>query len=324
MRGPRGRIPLLTSRRPCSGASPLTGQHIELGIAEHNLFLLLGALGLTRRAVGRHAPPHRHALRSLRDARAGRALPRAVLGRPVRGWPPRRPGVEPVPRRRRASVGDHPGHRHRAAGHRLLGAGVREGGGVDPAGRPRARMARGEGESLYFACPRGRWIRRWRRRRPPRSAPPCSRGLPAARCAWGARLGSRGQCGVPIFATGGHGAGGAGGRARAARGGDLASVFVANQPGPPPSGAAHGAGASSRPWCPPMRRTCPSCRCSTATPMGWPSGRRSAFRRCRWAWITSASPARAGGSLSSLRHRRPAIAAAARLLRSRPPRSTPG
>src|SRR5207245_6206173 len=28
------------------------GQHIELGIAEHNLFLLLGALGLTREMSG--------------------------------------------------------------------------------------------------------------------------------------------------------------------------------------------------------------------------------------------------------------------------------
>ena len=57
------------------------GQHIELGIAEHNLFLALGAFGLTARAVRRDAAADRHALRSLRHARARRALPRALRGR---------------------------------------------------------------------------------------------------------------------------------------------------------------------------------------------------------------------------------------------------
>src|SRR5438093_8375153 len=33
------------------------GQHIELGIAEHNLFLLLGALGLSRQLYGEPLPP---------------------------------------------------------------------------------------------------------------------------------------------------------------------------------------------------------------------------------------------------------------------------
>ena len=116
------------------------GQHIELGIAEHNLFLLLGALGLTRELGRRDALAHRHPLRSLRHPRAGRALPRALLGRALRGGghAVRR---EPVPRGRRASVGDHAGHRHRAARHHLLGARLRPRGGVDPARRARAHGA---------------------------------------------------------------------------------------------------------------------------------------------------------------------------------------
>ena len=56
-----------------------SGQHIELGIAEHNLFLLLGALGLSRELLGETSAADRHALRSLRHPRAGRALSRALL-----------------------------------------------------------------------------------------------------------------------------------------------------------------------------------------------------------------------------------------------------
>ena len=47
-----------------------TGQHIEMGIAEMNLVLLLGQLGLTLGLPARAAVPDRDALRPVRDARA--------------------------------------------------------------------------------------------------------------------------------------------------------------------------------------------------------------------------------------------------------------
>ena len=100
------------------------GQHIELGIAEHNLFLLLGALRSRARAVRRRAPADRDALRSLRHPRSRRALSRALLGLALR----RRGdavGREPLARGRRAPVRHHARDRHRAAGHRVLRAGVR-------------------------------------------------------------------------------------------------------------------------------------------------------------------------------------------------------
>ena len=49
-------------------ASP-KGQHLELGIAEMNLFLLLSALGPLAFALRRAAAPDRHALRSLHRPR---------------------------------------------------------------------------------------------------------------------------------------------------------------------------------------------------------------------------------------------------------------
>ena len=53
------------------------GQHIELGIAEMNLFILLSALGPLAFAVRRAAPAHRHALRPVH--RAGPRCPQLCL-----------------------------------------------------------------------------------------------------------------------------------------------------------------------------------------------------------------------------------------------------
>ena len=50
------------------GSNP-EGQHIELGIAEQNLFLLLGAAGLSHDLAGASDPADRHGLRSVRQSR---------------------------------------------------------------------------------------------------------------------------------------------------------------------------------------------------------------------------------------------------------------
>ena len=71
------------------GMSP-KGQHIELGIAEQNLFLLLGAAGLTPAMTGARAAAGRHGLRPVRQPRPrcadlcllpGCALPAGVARR---------------------------------------------------------------------------------------------------------------------------------------------------------------------------------------------------------------------------------------------------
>jgi pyruvate dehydrogenase complex dehydrogenase (E1) component len=56
------------------------GQHIELGIAEHNLFLALGAFGLSRELSGVPLLPIGTLYDPFRDARARRSLPRALRG----------------------------------------------------------------------------------------------------------------------------------------------------------------------------------------------------------------------------------------------------
>ena len=98
------------------------------------------------RAVRPDLAADRHALRSVHHARPRCALPRALLRRALhRGRHAVRRHA--VARGRRASVGHHARHRRRAAGHRLLRAGVRARGGVDPAGRT-ARGGRAARESL--------------------------------------------------------------------------------------------------------------------------------------------------------------------------------
>src|SRR5207245_2858562 len=94
-------------------------------------------------ALGRDAPAHRDALRSLRAARARRPLPRALLRREVRRGRDalrRQPGA----RRGRPPVGDHARNRGRAAGDRLLRAVLRAGGRVDPPRRA-PRTGRSDG-----------------------------------------------------------------------------------------------------------------------------------------------------------------------------------
>ena len=59
------------------------GQHIELGIAEMNLFILLSALGLSHTHQRRAAAADRHALRSVHRARPRCAELRLLPGRPL-------------------------------------------------------------------------------------------------------------------------------------------------------------------------------------------------------------------------------------------------
>ena len=61
------------------------GQHIELGIAEMNLFILLSALGLSHVDQRRAAAADRHAVRSLHRARPRCAQLRLLPGRPLHG-----------------------------------------------------------------------------------------------------------------------------------------------------------------------------------------------------------------------------------------------
>ena len=78
------------------------GQHIELGIAENNLFLLLAALGLQPRALRHAAAADRHGLRSVHRARPRCAELRLLPGCPLhaRGHAV---GPDPGAGRRRAS-----------------------------------------------------------------------------------------------------------------------------------------------------------------------------------------------------------------------------
>ena len=59
------------------------GQHIELGIAEQNLFLLLGAAGLAPALHGRAAAADRHGVRPVRQPRARCAGLRLLPGCPL-------------------------------------------------------------------------------------------------------------------------------------------------------------------------------------------------------------------------------------------------
>ena len=62
------------------------GQHIELGIAEMNLFLLLAALGLSHSHLRRAAAADRHAVRSVHRARPRCAELRLLPGRALHRW----------------------------------------------------------------------------------------------------------------------------------------------------------------------------------------------------------------------------------------------
>ena len=102
-----------------------TGQHLELGISEMNLFMMLGALGRSGELNDQPLLPHRHGLRPVRPAWTRCLRARGLLRRPVHrgrhavgrdaGSRGRRPPVDAS----RASVG------HRAAGRRDARAGVR-------------------------------------------------------------------------------------------------------------------------------------------------------------------------------------------------------
>ena len=94
-----------------------TGQHIEMGIAEMNLVLLLGQLGLTWDFQRERLLPDRHALRPVRDARARRDRLLDLLGLALR---PRRHAVRhlALARGRRPPVALDTRDRDRDAGTR--------------------------------------------------------------------------------------------------------------------------------------------------------------------------------------------------------------
>ena len=97
------------------------GQHIELGIAENNLFILLAALGLSHSLFGVAPAADRHALRPLHHAR------------------PRCPQLRLLPGRALPAGGDAVGHHAGAGGRRPS---VRRHAADRPgAGRPRGLRA---------------------------------------------------------------------------------------------------------------------------------------------------------------------------------------
>ena len=108
------------------------GQHIELGIAEMNLFILLSALGLSHQHQRRAAAADRHAVRSVHRARARcaqlRLLPGCAFhaGGDAVGHHARR-------RRRRAPIDRRAADRHGAGRPGGLRAGLCRRAGGDPA-----------------------------------------------------------------------------------------------------------------------------------------------------------------------------------------------
>ena len=100
------------------------GRHVELGISEMNLFLLLSQLGLTEELMGELLLP----VGTVYDPFVCRGLDAliyaAVLGRPVRAGG-HAVGHQPVPRGRRPPVDDHAVDRAGAARHHLRRARLR-------------------------------------------------------------------------------------------------------------------------------------------------------------------------------------------------------
>ena len=102
------------------------GQHIELGISENNLFMMLGQLGLSFETNGEMLFPYRDAVRSVREAGPGRFRLQRVFGRQVhRGG--HAVGDIALAGGRGAPVDDHAFDRRRDAGDRLLRAVLRSG-----------------------------------------------------------------------------------------------------------------------------------------------------------------------------------------------------
>ena len=112
------------SPRPITWEFSPKGQHIELGIAEMNLFILLVGARPVAFAVRRAAAADRHALRPVHRARPRCAELRLLPGRPLH---PRRDalGRDAGAGGRRAPVDRHAADRHGAGRPRRLRAGLR-------------------------------------------------------------------------------------------------------------------------------------------------------------------------------------------------------
>ena len=124
-----------------------TGQHIELGISEMNLFVLLEQLGLSHELAGELLLPIGDRVRPLRPPRTRFFRPCPLFGREIRrGRHAGRRFTEP--RRRCPPVDGDAGAGHRVAKSDQLRADLRQGIGVDPAGKPSgvSRPREGKGD----------------------------------------------------------------------------------------------------------------------------------------------------------------------------------
>ena len=155
--------------RSSAGARPTTASTSSSGIAEVNLVGLLGELGATWSRDGQPLLPigtiydpfvtRAHEPWSFGIYAGGQSI---LVGTPS--------GVTLGPGGRRPPVGRDAVDRHRAAGLRRVGAGVRAGPRVDAAARA-GRLGRPDGTARTSACRRGRSTRR---------SPRCPRTTPAA------------------------------------------------------------------------------------------------------------------------------------------------
>ena len=139
----RGQNPL----GPEMGRRPTAGQHIELGIAENNLFLMLAALGLAGDLFGDAAVPDRHRLRSVHRPRPRCAQLRLLPGCALHAGGDA-VGRDAGARRRRPPVDQPAADRARPAGPAALRAGLRRRAGADDGGRLPADAGAGRRERL--------------------------------------------------------------------------------------------------------------------------------------------------------------------------------
>ena len=136
-----------------------TGQHIELGISEMNLFMLLGQLGLAHEHHGQPPAPGRRGLRPLRATWPGRPHLLALQRCPLRG---RRHPLrgDAGPRGRGPPVDHHPIGRPRTARPDLRRAGLRHRGRLAPVRRHRRARPDQTGRlTATSACRPGRSTR---------------------------------------------------------------------------------------------------------------------------------------------------------------------
>ena len=261
------------------------GQHIELGIAEHNLFLALGAFGLAHELSGGTLLP----IGTLYDPFVSRgldALYHALYagGRFIVAATPSGVSLSPE------------GGAHQSVITPGIGVALPAIAYYEPTfahevewillDALRGLLRRGDAESLYLRLSTKPIDQSLAPAPSPAHREAVLRGrLPADRRAERARLRSGGQRGAPLRGRR-HGARGGGGEPRAGR--ERASARASSRSRAPTGSTA--ACATTRPYSrprdAPTKKACRWSRCSTATPTRWPSwAARSASRSCRSASI---------------------------------------